>query len=207
MSAVPGTSIQESMRLGRYVSKELLANPQIASVAQQVGRAEKADDTWGVNYSEMHVDLKPFNGEGAGEVEGEMRKAVGKFPGVYFAIHAFLAERIEEIISGTIGEVVIKVFGDDLDQVDRASRDVARVVEGVRGAADVQLESQASAPRIVVRPRPERLKQFGFRPMDVLDAVETAYQGSVAAQTYEASRVVEVAVILEDSARHFAYGS
>ncbi len=198
---VPGTSLAESMRLGRQVSGALLANPQLASVAQQVGRAELADDTWGVNYSEIQVELKPCNGKGVEEVEEQMRRTVARFPGAYFAIHTFLNERIEEIISGTIGEVVIKVFGDDLDLVDRKAREIARVVERVRGATDVQLEAQASAPRIVVRLRPERLRQFGFRPVEVLEAVDTAYQGSVVAQAYEASRVFDVSVILEDGVR------
>ncbi len=96
MSAVPGTSLDETRRVGNQVTRELLKNPHIESVAQQIGRAEKADDTWGTNYVEIHVELKPLEGEEAEGVEGEIRRAVAQFPGVYFALRTFLAERIED---------------------------------------------------------------------------------------------------------------
>ncbi len=85
MSAVPGTSLKESLRLGEAVTAELLKNPHIRSVAQRVGRAELADDTWGSHYSELNVDLKPLSGEEGEFVQSEIRNALLKFPGVYFA--------------------------------------------------------------------------------------------------------------------------
>lgn len=201
MSTVPGTSLEESMRLGRNVTAELLKNPHVENVAQQIGRAEKADDTWNTNYSEFQVHLKPVPGEKAEDAENSVRTSLTRFPGASFAIHEFLAERIEETISGVNAEVVVKIFGDDLDVIDAKARELTRVLSGVRGAADVQVESPPGAPRIMVRLRPDRLRQFGFRPLDVLEGVQTAYEGTVVAQTYEASRVFEVAVILEDSVR------
>jgi Cu/Ag efflux pump CusA len=201
MSAVPGTSIAESLRLGTEVTKELLKNPHIRSVSQRVGRAEQADDTWGTHYSEMNVDLIPLNGEEAEGVQSEIRDALVKFPGVYFAIKPFLEERMEEILTGVTGQVAIKIFGEDLDEIDRAAQDVARVVSSVRGAADVQVEAQPGLPEMVVQLRPERLMQFGFEPVSVMDAVQTAYQGTNVAQTFEGNRVFDVTVILDDAAR------
>ncbi len=92
-------------------------------------------------------------------------------------------------------------FGNDLDLLDRKSKEVAQVIAGVRGAADVQVESPPGAPRIVMRLRPERLKQFGFHPVDVMDAVGTAYGGTPVAQTYDANRVFDVSVILDEGIR------
>ncbi|HYW47464.1 MAG TPA: efflux RND transporter permease subunit [Bryobacteraceae bacterium] len=201
MSAVPGTSIRETMRIGNALTRELRKHPFVDSVTQQIGRAEQADDTWGVHYEEMHVELKPLEGEEAEAAESEIRKTIANFPGVYFAVRRFLAERIEETISGVTAEVVIKIFGDDLDLLDRKSQEVARVVGGIRGAADVQVESPPGAPRIMVRLRPERLKQFGFRPVDVMDTVRTAYEGTPVAQTYDASRVFDVTVLLDERVR------
>ena len=201
MSAVPGTSVRETMRIGNAVTRDLLKQPVVASVAQQIGRAEQADDFWPVSYEEMHVELKPIQGEAAEAAETNVRKAIANFPGVYFAVRRFLAERIEETISGVTAEVVIKIFGDDLDVLDQKAREVAQVVGRIRGAADVQVESPPGAPRIVVRLRPVRLKQFGFRPLAVMDAVGTAYEGTPVAQTYEASRVFDVSVILDENVR------
>src|SRR5205085_6858757 len=65
MVTLPGTALPESMRLGALVSAELLKNPNVRLVAQQIGRAEQGDDTPGVHYSEIHVDLKPLGGSAA----------------------------------------------------------------------------------------------------------------------------------------------
>ena len=201
MSAIPGTSLEESLRIGREVAKELKKNPHIRSVAQRVGRAELADDTWGTHYSEFNVDLVPLQGEEAEFVQSEIREALVKFPGAYFAIKPFLTERIEEILTGVSGQVVIKIFGSDLDQIDRSAQQVAQVVAKVPGAADVQVESQPGMPEMVVKLQPERLLQFGFQPVAVMDAVQTAYQGTLVSQTYEGDRVFGVNVILNADGR------
>jgi CzcA family heavy metal efflux pump len=201
MSAVPGTSLQESLRLGQRVTHELLRNPRIRSVAQQIGRAEKSDDTWGTHYTEMHVDLKPLAAEEAESVQSEIRQTLTRFPGVYFSIKTFLTERVEETLSGAGAQVVVNVFGEDLDLLDRKAQEVARVLAKVEGAIDVQVASPPGMPEMVVRLRPERLTQFGFHPLDVLDAVQTGYQGTVVGQTYEGNRVFDVTVILDHALR------
>src|SRR5262249_54304102 len=63
VSAQPGTSLPEMMRIGKQISDALLKNPHIATVEQQVGRAELGEDTWGPHKSEFHVELRPLSGE------------------------------------------------------------------------------------------------------------------------------------------------
>ncbi|HZW05429.1 MAG TPA: efflux RND transporter permease subunit [Candidatus Nitrosotalea sp.] len=201
MSAVPGTSIQESLRLGKAVSLELMKNRHILSVAQRVGRAEQGDDTWGSHYSEFDVELKPLGGEEAEGVQAELRSAVAKFPGANFAIKPFLTERVEETISGATAQVAVSIFGDSLDALDDKAAEVARVLSGVPGAADVQVQAQPGTPELVVRVHPERLSRLGLTPVEVFEALQTAYQGAVVAQTYSANRVVDVAVILDPALR------
>jgi len=199
--ATPGTSLEESLRLGRLVTRDLLASPHVASVAQQVGRAEKGEDVWGTHYSEFHVQHNPKTQAIGEEVESEIRRIVGRFPGVNFAIHSFLVERMEEILSGVIGQVVVKIFSDDLDLLDRKAREVAAVMAGVRGAADVRVESPPGVPEIHLELRRDRLRQLGFQPAEVLEAVQTAYQGTVVSQVYRANRVFDVSVILDGELR------
>ena len=69
MAAVPGTSIAESQRIGTLVTNALLKLPSVRVISQRIGRAEKADDTWGTHYSEFEVDLKrDLSGEESDEV-------------------------------------------------------------------------------------------------------------------------------------------
>src|SRR4030095_13022992 len=97
--------------------------------------------------------------------------------------------------------VVVNLFGDDLDVLDVTARQLAAVLATVPGAADVAVRSALGPPLTAIVLRPERLLQFGFRPLDVMAAVQTAYQGSVVAQTYEGRRTYDVVVVLDDASR------
>ena len=203
MSAVPGTSIAESERLGALVTKALIALPVVRSVAQHIGRAEKADDTAGTHESEFEVDLKSgLSGDQTEGAQADVRKALRGFAGVNFAVTPFLTERVEETLSGYTAAVVVNIFGDDLDTLDRAARDVARTVGGIQGATDVQLQSPPGMPQLTIRLRKKDVERWGFDAVDVLDLVRTAYQGDVVGQSYDGNRVFNVITVLDAESRN-----
>jgi Cu/Ag efflux pump CusA len=199
--AAPGTSLPEMLRIGTRISDALLKNPHIATVEQQVGRAELGEDPWGPERSEFHVDLKPMPGREEATMADEIRAILKQFPGVTYEVVTFLGDRISETISGEVSPVVVNIFGEDLDLLDAKAAEVAKVLESVPGAADVKVKAPPGAPRMAVRLKFDRLTQFGLRPVEVMEAVQTAYQGSVVAQTYRGNEVATVAVILEPSQR------
>ena len=199
--ATPGTSLPEMLRIGTRISEEMLKNPRIATIEQQVGRAELGEDPWGPHRSEFHMDLKPMPGREEAKMADEVRGILKQFPGIQFEVLTFLGDRIGETLTGETAPVVVNIFGEDLDVLDAKAAEVAKLLESVPGAADVQVKSPPGSPRMVVRLRPDRLTQFGFRPAEVLEAVQTAYQGTVVAQTHRGNETVSVAVILEESSR------
>ena len=201
MSAIPGTSLSESIRIGKEVTKELLKNPHIRSVSQQAGRAEQGDDTWGTHYSEMHVDLMPLEGDAAEGAQFEIRDTLLKFPGVYFAIKPFLTERIEETISGQTAQISVKIFGQDLDVIDDKAAEVKKLVEKIEGAADVQIDTPPSAPQIDIRLNSKKLARYGLFSADVLETIRSAYQGASVAQSFLGSQVVDIVVVLNEASR------
>ncbi len=201
VSTMPGTSLEEMLRLGKKISDELLADPHIATVEQQIGRAEAGEDTWGPHRSEFHVELKPGVGEDQEEIQKKIRALLEGCPGVQSEVLTFLGDRLSETITGETAGVVVSIFGDDLGALDHAAQQVAGVLHKVRGATDVQVKAPAGAPVLAIRLRPERLTQFGFRPLDVLETVQTAFQGTDVAQMAQGNRVFELAVILSGRAR------
>jgi len=200
-SAIPGTSIEESLRLGSHVTQELLKIPYIRSVAQRVGRAEKADDVFGTHYSEFDVDLKPLQGEEAEFAQSEIRKTLAQFPGVNFSVKTFLTERIEEILSGYTASIVVNLYGNDLDKLDEEAGDIAKVLGKIRGATEVQLQSPPGTPQVIIRLQDEALTRWGLDPLEVLDIVRVAYQGEITDQIYDRNRVFDVSVLLDSEAR------
>jgi Cu/Ag efflux pump CusA len=170
-------------------------------VTQRVGRAELADDTNGTHHSEFEVNLKPISAEEAEIAPGEIRRALATIPGANFAINTFLTERIEETLSGYTSPVAVNIFGNDLDVLDRKADEVARVLQKVRGAADVQVQSPPGMPQLTIRLRHDDLERWGLTSVEVLDAVRTAYQGDEVGQIYDGNRVFPLIVILDNASR------
>jgi CzcA family heavy metal efflux pump len=200
LTMAPGTSLPEMRRVGTLLSHDLLANPSVESVSEQIGRAEGGEDTWGTHRGEMHVELNPDTGEQE-KVQDEIREILKKYPGLQSEVLTFLGDRIGETISGETAAVVVNVFGDNLDVLDAKANEVAQVLKKIPGAADVQVAAPPGAPRLVVQLLPGRLTQFGFRPVEVLEAVQTSFQGDLVAETWEGNMVFDVAVMLEPAAR------
>jgi Cu/Ag efflux pump CusA len=201
MIAVPGTSLDESLRRGLQVTTALEKLPFVRSVGQRVGRAELADDTWGPNYSEIEVDLKPLSGNAEEKAQGEIRKTLSQLSGLSFSMETFLTERIGETLSGYAAAVVANIYGPNLDQLDQEAQQVAQVLRSVPGARDVQMQSPPGTPEISVSLRTPELQHWGFDPVSVLQDIHTAYEGEQVGDVYEGNRVFDVDVILPPSLR------
>jgi Cu/Ag efflux pump CusA len=202
LSLRPGSSLEETLRVGKIVSEQMLALDRIATVEQQVGRAEQGEDTWGPHKSEFHIELKRGTiPEQEVATQEALRHLLEETPGISSEVLTFLGDRIGETISGETAQVVVKVFGDDLDKLDATARLVEAELHAVPGNADVQVKAPPGAPVLAVHLRPERLTQFGFQPLPVLEVVQTAFQGADVAQMVRGNRIHELAVILDDEAR------
>jgi CzcA family heavy metal efflux pump len=202
VSAIPGTSLDESLRIGKLMTDALRQVPGVRSVAQHAGRAEAGVDTVGPHSSEFEVDLQPgLSGHDQAQTEARIRAALAGLPGVTFSSKTYLTERIEETVSGFTAAVAVNVYGADLDSLEGAARDVARELGEVPGAVDVQQQSPPGMPQVNVTLRPADLQRWGLDAVEVLELIRTAYQGDVVGQAYEGNAVFNVTVILDAYAR------
>lgn len=215
MTAVPGTSEQESLRIGKKVSALIRNIKGVKSVTQWVGRAPNGADSFGTHYSEFEIEIGAISGEEQRRILNDIREelageevdsdgdgvAEAGFIGVNFAINTFLTERIEETISGYAASTVINIYGQDLDALDRDANTVASIVSGIQGATDVLVQSPPGTPQLVMRLRPEKLAQLGLQPTEVLDNIRAAYEGIPITQVYRGNRVIGVTVLLDSEAR------
>ena len=201
VSTGPGASMQETLRIGKLISEKVLAIPNVASIGHQIGRAELGEDTWPPHQSEFHVELKPVDAAEQAKVESQIREILADTPGIQSEVMTFLGDRISESISGETAAVVVNLFGDDLNELDARAQDIAATLKSVPGAEDVLVKAPAGAPAIEIRLRPERVTELGFRPVEVLEAIQTAYQGTAVAQVFRANQITDVVVLLDDAQR------
>jgi CzcA family heavy metal efflux pump len=203
ITAPAGVGLTEMGRLGGRISRQMLAIAGIATVSQQIGRAEAGEDTWAPNRSELHIELKPnLTGAEQERIEDALREVLKGFPGLQSEVVTFLGDRISESVSGEAAAVTVSVFGPDLGELDRVAAEITAHLKALPDSADVQFQSSADVPTLSISPRADRLGALGLRPVDVYEAINTAYAGNSVAQVYEGNQSLAVRVLLNDSTRN-----
>ena len=201
-SSISGTSLQESIRVGNQLTKAFLDIPGIISVSQWAGRAERGADTFGSHYSEFEVELEyDLSGEQQQRVLDNIHDILEQYPGIRYEAYNFLSERIYETISGYTTPVVVNIYGNDLNILDRKATEVASVMKEIEGASGVQVQSSTQTPLLKIVLKLEKLQQHGLRPVEIVNAIKTAFEGLPVAKYQEDNRLFDVAVILPKDKR------
>ncbi len=202
-SGVPGTALEENIRLGTLMTEQVTAIPGVRKMSQWAGRAERGADTFGSHYAEYEVDLDPLSGREQQRVLDSIREVFEDFPGLATEVNTFLVERIEETISGYASSVVVNIYGHDLDFLDRKGQEVANLMRSLPGAVDVQVRVPHSVPVLAVEGRPEQLVRHGLRPDRIHDAVHIAAEGREVGQIHEGDRAIPLVVTTPPEVRAY----
>lgn len=200
--STPGGSLNEMMRMGERVSKDVLALPYVATIEQQIGRASLGEDTWGPHQSEFHVELKPDADVDQDKAQDDLRQILSRYPGLQSEVVTFLGDRISESLTGETADVDVKVFGDQLDTLDATGQRIAAVLHGLPGITDLQFKPQSGTPTFALHIDRAALVANGLKMQDVLDAVQTEYAGTTVGQTYAGTHIVDVELLLPERARN-----
>ena len=199
MSGKPDSSLAESVRAGGHVAESLKAVDGVVSVAQQIGRADLSEDTWGPNISEVWVvidDRADYD-----RVLREIRDRLEDVPGYVFQVKQFLRERMDEVLTGTTADVVIRVVGPDLAVLRSRAAAIADAIEGIEGVADLRTEQQVEVPEIEVLLQPKRAAAYAFSVGDLNRTIQTLLKGTPVGQVYEQDRVFDVVVRADPNVR------
>ncbi len=133
----PGTSLDAMTRITLRASRELRAVPGVRNFGAHIGRAEVADEVVGVNFTELWISLDPsvdYDDDGRADSGG-----VDGYPGLQRDLLTYLRERIKEVLTGASATIVVRIFGPDLDVLQRKAAEVGKAIAGVDGAADVKV--------------------------------------------------------------------
>ncbi len=201
-ASTPGPSLAEMAAAGERMAAEILALPYIATVSDQIGRAELGEDTSGPHQMEFHVELKKDAGVDQEEAQNALREIVGKYPGLQTDVRTFLGDRIDESLTGATADISVKIFGDQLDVLDATAQRVRAALSGTPGVADLQFKPQTGTPTLALSLDPAAVTANGLKTGDVLDAVESDFAGTTVGQTYDGIRSVNVVMLLPPEARN-----
>ncbi len=200
-TSIPGTSLQESLRIGSKLTGQFMAIPGIQSVSQWAGRAERGADTYGSHYSEYEVRLEPMSGARQQQILNRLREILTNFPGISFEANTFLTERVDETISGYTAPVVVNLYGNDLNVLDAQAQTLARIMQGIPGATDVQLRSPPSTPLLQIQLNLDQLDFWGVMPAEIVNTLQVAYETRVVGKLVQGNKIINIAVALTPDLR------
>lgn len=174
-----GTDIAESIRMNTLMERELLrAFPdEVRHVWSRIGTAEVATDPMGVELTDTFIALRPRNewkrASTREDLVREMDRALRDLPGQRVAFTQPIEMRMNEMSAGIKADVGIKLYGDDLAVLAERAAQIANVVQGIDGAADVSVEQLTGQPMLQIRVLPEAIARYGIPASEALELVES----------------------------------
>jgi CzcA family heavy metal efflux pump len=188
----PGTSIDAMRRITVRASREFMAVPGVRNFGAHIGRAEVADEVVGPNFTELWISLDPSVDYAA--TVARIQSIVDGYPGLYRDLLTYLRERIKEVLTGASATIVVRVYGPDLDVLQKQAQAVRTAMTKVEGVTDLTVQAQVLVPKVEVRFDPERGGVFGLTPGEVRRAAATLVQGTKVGEFYEEQQLFDVVV-------------
>ncbi|MFN8659620.1 MAG: CusA/CzcA family heavy metal efflux RND transporter [Candidatus Obscuribacterales bacterium] len=173
------------------IERLMIEFPEVMIAATRVGRSGMGSDVEGVDAADMFIGLKPRNtwqNHNKEHLVDRMAAEIGKVPGLMYSFSQPIADVVDDLITGIKADVGIKIFGDDLDEIEQLANDVRRTVGTVRGAGDVSREPILGLPQLKIKLNRDSLSRYGLRSSEVFDHVQTAMAGKVVSEVVEGNK-------------------
>jgi cobalt-zinc-cadmium resistance protein CzcA len=201
----PSVSVEEATEMMRRVRQAIRGIPEVNSVVSKTGRPEDGTDPKLINSAEMLVDLKPENEwkrpVTKRDILDDMESALDAIPGIEPSFSQPIRDNILESISQIDGQIVIKVFGEDLAVLGERADKIVDLVSGVRGVARVFVDRKGELPQFQIEVNRAEAARYGLNIQDIQDVIETGLGGKIVTQLYEGERHFGVVVRLADPER------
>jgi heavy metal efflux system protein len=200
-----GISVSEAVRECARVRSILRKFPEVRTVVSKAGRPEDGTDPKQINMAEILVDLYPQD-QWKRKITKEalikeFNTALNQVPGFEPSFSQPIRDNILESISQIDGQVVIKVFGDDIPTIKERAQRILETVRSVRGVARAFVDRAGTVPQLQIEIDRQRAARYGLKVMDVQNGIETAPGGKEATQIWEGERKFPVVARLREDQR------
>ena len=205
---IPGTSLSQSVAMQQQLEATLKAKfPEIDRVFARTGTAEIASDPMPPNISDGYIMLKPMSDwpeprKSRDELLAAVQEVVGKIPGNNYEFSQPIQLRFNELISGVRSDVAVKIFGDDMDVLNKTAEEVSSKLQKIPGASEVKVEQTTGLPVLTVNIDRQKAARYGLNVADIQDTVATAIGGREAGTLFEGDRRFDILVRLPESLRN-----
>ncbi len=197
----PTITLEAGMDTVARIRNIISTFPPVQTVFSEQGRGDEGTDPDGSFLAEFFVPLKPTDKWPAGLTKEQMVKQLSErlnreFVGIDFNFSQYIQDNIEEAVSGVKGENSIKIFGKDLNELERLSKSVKTELSGVRGVADPASFNLLGQPNLIVRIDRAKAARYGFSISDINSVVQAAIGGQEVSKVYEGEMIFALTVRL-----------
>ncbi|MCJ7563002.1 MAG: CusA/CzcA family heavy metal efflux RND transporter [Candidatus Aminicenantes bacterium] len=203
---LPGISLPESLEMSRKVEQRLMEFPELETIVSRTGQTGIALEARGVEKTGYVGMLKPraewTTAKTREDLTGKMREAMAAFPGMTFSFSQPIACRIDELVAGTRAQLIIKLFGEDLEILKGKADEIAKILARIRGTQDLVVETIAGQPYISIKTDRARIARYGINVEDVQTIVETAVGGKPVTQLFEGEKYFDVQLRFPEEKRN-----
>jgi heavy metal efflux system protein len=206
INRIPGTSLTQALQMQKSLERGLLKVPEVKEVFTRLGTAEVATDAQPPSIGDGYIMLKPRQEwpnprKSKDALAGEISEVIESYIGNNIELSQPIQMRMNELISGVKGEIAVKIFGDDMNELVKAGQKVADILDRMRGAEGVNLERLTGLPFLTIQPNHEAISRYGLSVSDVQQIIETAIGGRTAGQFFQGDRRFPIVVRLPETLR------
>jgi cobalt-zinc-cadmium resistance protein CzcA len=188
--------LDESVRITKEMKQKLKAFDEVEFILSQTGRPNDGTDPTGFFNIEFHTQLKDERAwkrrVKKDDLIKEMEQALNIYPGIIFGFSQPIQDNVEEYVAGVKSALVIKIFGDDLHQLEELAARTAIAIRNVRGVEDVNIFRSVGLPELQIKLEESRMARYAVSMVDAQTVIEMAIGGKAATKFYEGERTFDV---------------
>ncbi len=198
--APTSTSLAVTKNYGSRITRDLMRDPDILHVFERVGRADFGDSASGIEHTELDIEMAPrLSMIAQNQVQARIRSVLTSYEGIAATVRSRLVSQAFGSEEST--KASVKIYGGDLDKLDDIAHKIVAVLRLLPNAGTVQSQTGGLAPAVRVDLNFQRLALYGLSSADVLSTVQTAFEGTRAAQIFNNGREIDIAVTAETDVR------
>ncbi|MGB8983242.1 MAG: efflux RND transporter permease subunit [Anaerolineales bacterium] len=195
----PGSSQPEMWRITAESCRELMTIPGVRNCGSHIGQAKNADEPYGIYFTENWISVDPA--VDYDKTLAAVQEVVDGYPGLVRDVQTYLKERIREVLTGSSDTVVIRIYGQDLHELDHKADEVRAALEGIPGIVDLKKELHMEQPQIEVEVDLAKAQEYGLKPGDVRRASSFLVQGEEIGDLFFGAKIYGVNVWTPPAAR------
>lgn len=196
LEKLPSINLETSLEIDGMVEKALMEQvPEIRRIVARTGSDELGMDPMSLNETDMFLELNPqadWRMKSKAELEDSIRQVLDHFKGLNYGFTQPIDMRVSEMLTGSRGDLAVKIFGHDLGVLNGLAGEVADVLSRIDGSTDVLTGVNEGMQYIVIRPKRDMIGRYGVNLQQVLDHVKVLVEGLPAGTVIEGSARVPV---------------